>query len=855
MYTNKYLEKLEYNKIIEILSSFCITYVGKDICYNLMPQSSKNLVEQMLAETREAVNLIYRNSTPPFFEISNIDISIKSLESSSTLSAKSILDLANIFKLCLDLKNYFDKDFITSSDFPILSDLFNMLYTNKDVISKVFSCIIDENTIDDNASANLKSIRKKQRNLEQDIRSKLNDFIHSSKYSKYIQEPIITIRNDRFVIPVKEEYRSQVKGFIHDMSNAGSTVFIEPISIFELNNEVNNLKIEEEIEIEKILQYLSSLFYNYTNELSSDVETIGKLDFIFAKAKYSNSINAITPVINEEKCINLINARHPLIPNDKVVPISLKLDSDSSVLLITGPNTGGKTVSLKTTGLLACMACSGLNIPAYEKSSIYVFDSIFADIGDNQSISESLSTFSSHMLNIVDIIDKSTKNSLILVDELGSGTDPLEGANLAISILEYFKNNGSLVIATTHYPELKKYALVTKGFQNASVEFDINTLSPTYRLLLGIPGKSNAFEISEKLGLDKNIINDAKSRMSNQDINIEELLKSIYDDKSEIEREKEEISKELNQVSLLRKKLEVDYSDLEKKKRDFIDNAKIKARNILLDTKDEANEIIKQMNEISNNTFNNIIGNSSAIKDLNNLRNLLNDKIKNISGNVGLNDGLKNSLNINLSLNKLSDNNSNDNSNYISEKPDNSSILSPNQIKPNMEVFVTTLNQNATVISRVSKSNTVQIQIGMMKTNVDIKYLRKPENIGKSTSVGKLNNNSNSSKNNSSNNGSKNNSSNSIYGTSKTKINKTKTAKTEINVIGLNVEEAIFVVDKFLDDSALAGLQSVRIIHGKGTGKLKNGIHKFLKSNPHVKYFRLGTFGEGEMGVTVVELN
>lgn len=851
MYTNKYLEKLEYNKIIEILSSFCITYVGKDICYNLMPQSSKNLVEQMLAETREAVNLIYRNSTPPFFEISNIDISIKSLESSSTLSAKSILDLANIFKLCLDLKNYFDKDFITSSDFPILSDLFNMLYTNKDVISKVFSCIIDENTIDDNASANLKSIRKKQRNLEQDIRSKLNDFIHSSKYSKYIQEPIITIRNDRFVIPVKEEYRSQVKGFIHDMSNAGSTVFIEPISIFELNNEVNNLKIEEEIEIEKILQYLSSLFYNYTNELSSDVETIGKLDFIFAKAKYSNSINAITPVINEEKCINLINARHPLIPNDKVVPISLKLDSDSSVLLITGPNTGGKTVSLKTTGLLACMACSGLNIPAYEKSSIYVFDSIFADIGDNQSISESLSTFSSHMLNIVDIIDKSTKNSLILVDELGSGTDPLEGANLAISILEYFKNNGSLVIATTHYPELKKYALVTKGFQNASVEFDINTLSPTYRLLLGIPGKSNAFEISEKLGLDKNIINSAKTRMSNQDINIEELLKKIYDDKSEIEKEKEEISKELNQVSLLRKKLEVDYSDLEKKKRDLIDNAKIMARNILLEAKDEANDIIKQMNEISNNSFNNIIGNGSATKELNNLRNELNDKIKNVSGNVGLNDALKNRLNINLSLNSLSDNGSSENL----EKLDKSNILSPDEIKPNMEVFVTTLNQNATVISRVSKSNTVQIQIGMMKTNVDIKYLRKPENIGKSTSVGKLNNNSNSSKNNSSNNGSKNNSSNSIYGTSKTKINKTKTAKTEINVIGLNVEEAIFVVDKFLDDSALAGLQSVRIIHGKGTGKLKNGIHKFLKSNPHVKYFRLGTFGEGEMGVTVVELN
>lgn len=852
MYTNKYLEKLEYNKIKEILSSFCITYIGKNICSNLEPQNSSIIVNQMLSETSEAVNLIYRNSSPSFFEISNIDIPIKSLESSSTLSAKSILDLANIFKLCLDLKNYFDKDFINKSDFPILSDLFNMLYTNKDIISKVFKCIIDENTIDDNASTNLKNIRRKQRNLEQDIRSKLNDFIHSAKYSKFIQEPIITIRNDRFVIPVKEEYRSQVKGLIHDMSNAGSTVFIEPISIFELNNEVNNLKIEEEIEIEKILQNLSSLFYDYTNELSTDVEIIGKLDFIFAKAKYSNSINAITPVINQEKSINLINARHPLIANDKVVPISLSLNSKSSVLLITGPNTGGKTVSLKTAGLLTCMACSGLNIPADEKSSIYVFDNIFADIGDNQSISESLSTFSSHMLNIVDIIKQSTGNSLILVDELGSGTDPLEGANLAISILEYFKNNGSLVIATTHYPELKKYALVTNGFQNASVEFDITTLSPTYKLLLGIPGKSNAFEISEKLGLSKNIINDAKSRMSNQDINIEELLKSIYDDKTKIEKEKEETSKELNQVSLLRKKLEVDYSDLEKKKRDLIENAKIKARNILLDAKEDSNKIIKQMNEILNNfsslTYdNNISGNSnsgnfdanSANRKLNNLRNTLNDKIKGIGGNINLNN-INNLYNLNDDKNNLSDNSD-------TLKPEE---IKPEEIKPNVEVFVTTLNQNATVLSGVSRSNTVQIQVGAIKMNIDIKYLRKPQKMCKTQKACKTQESYKTQK---SYETQKN--SNSTFSGYVSRMSKTKSAKSEINVIGLNVEEAIFVVDKFLDDCSLAKLQTVRIIHGKGTGKLKDGIHRFLKSNPHVSSFRLGTFGEGEMGVTVVELN
>lgn len=737
----------------------------------------------------EAVNLIYRNSTPVFYEIADITIEIKKLESNNSLSTKSLLNLANILKLSQELKEYFNKDFLDISEYPILTNLFSELYSNKSIVDKIFSCIVDENTIDDKASKNLQSIRKQKRKLEQDIRGKLNDLIHSSSTSKYIQENIVTIRNDRFVIPVKEEYRLQIKGFVHDVSNAGSTVFIEPIAVFEMNNELSKLKIEEELEIEKILIELTKLFYPYTLELERNVELIGKLDFIFAKAKYSKSIKATTPIINTKKEIHLKNARHPLIESSKVVPISLDLGEKFGVLLITGPNTGGKTVTLKTVGLLTCMACSGLNIPCDENSSIYVFDNIFADIGDDQSISDSLSTFSSHMLNIVEITKNATKNSLILVDELGSGTDPLEGANLAISILDYFKSVGSLVIATTHYQELKQYALITDGFKNASVEFDISTLSPTYKLLVGIPGKSNAFEISKKLGLDEKIIEKAKSHMNSSQIDIENLLKNIYDNKSLIEKEKAEIQEELLKVSNLRKSLEKDNKDLQKQELNIINNAKLQARNILLDAKEEANDIIKQMNSVDSSN------------KLDNLRNKLNNKIKDIKiQNVVKNNEIK--------------------------------AINTEDIKQNMEVFVTTLEKEGIVIStHVSKSNEVQVQVGNLKTNVKISDLAMPKR-STSTQKNKKDNN------------------NSSY----TSISKSRTAKTEINVIGLNVEEAVFVVDKFLDDCSLAKLQTARIVHGKGTGKLREGIHKFLKKHPHVKSYRIGTYGEGEMGVTVVEI-
>ena len=413
---SNYLEKLEYNKILEKLSSFCLTYIGKNMALNLLPSNKKIEVENLLKETNEAVSILYKSSTPPLGEISNITIALKLLEAGSSLNIKSILDLAKILKIANDLKKYFNQDFIDKSQFPLLSKYFSLLYTNESIYSKIDKCIIDENTISDDASTTLKNNRKKQRQLEQNIKTSLNNILHS--HSKYIQENVVTIRNDRYVIPVKEEYRGQIKGFVHDISSTGSTIFIEPISIFELNNELNNLKVLEKIEIEKIIQDLSNLFVPYIENLKVTSETIGILDFIFAKAKYSKNIEGISPIINNDKNINLKNIRHPLIDKNLAVPINIEIGNNFSTLIITGPNTGGKTVALKTVGLAILMACSGLNIPADSNSSIFVFDNVFADIGDDQSIANSLSTFSSHLLNIIDIINQATSNSLVLVDEL-----------------------------------------------------------------------------------------------------------------------------------------------------------------------------------------------------------------------------------------------------------------------------------------------------------------------------------------------------------------------------------------------------------------------------------------------------
>lgn len=785
---NNNLKKLEFDKILEAISNYCKTYIGKTYVSELRPSQDTEEVQHMLSETSQGVTLIQRNSTPPLGSIADITVYLKTLDGCGSLSIKALLELQNILQMSASLKDYFAKDYLETSDFSAIEQYFNDLYVNPSIVSTFAKSIVDEDTIADSASSKLQNIRRRERKIEQDIRSKLNTILHSSTYSKYMRENIVTIRNGRFVVPVKEEYRSNVKGFVHDMSSSGSTVFIEPISVFDLNNELSNLHIEESLEIERILQNLSGLLYPYTKELEKNVQIIGKLDFIFAKAHYSLSLHCTTPEINSSKIINLKNARHPLIAPEQVVPSSLELGSDFSTLIITGPNTGGKTVTLKTIGLLTAMACSGLNIPADEHSSIYVFDHIFADIGDEQSISESLSTFSSHMSNIVAITHNATSNSLILVDELGSGTDPLEGAHLAISILQYFTELGAITVATSHYQELKQYALVTPNFKNASVEFDIENLKPTYRLLVGIPGKSNAFAISQKLGLDSLIIDRASSMIDKETVHLEDLLKTIYDEKSQIENEKIRTAKALAEAEELKKNLKHQNSDVLNKEKELIANAKQEAKQILLDAKETANSIIKN------------ISSSNSASQANKLRNKLNDEITSMKTDI--------------------------------QDVHVAHPIERENIKIGLNVFVSNLNAEGTIVSGISKDDTVQVQIGAMKMKVDIKYLQAIKSSSKNSSAIKSHD----------------------YGYSGRSSLKSQHVSPEINLLGLTVDEAIPIIDKYLDDCYMAKLSPVRIVHGKGTGALRNGIHHYLKTNKLVDSFRLGTFGEGEMGVTVVSL-
>lgn len=817
---NSNLTKLEFNKILIIISSYCKTYVGKDLVQNLLPSNNAEEVQKLLKQTSQAYTLLIKYGSIPLDEIEDITSYIKRLESFTPLTPKALLEIAKILNISNKLKNYFntaidsDKNCIKPGfTYDLLVSEFENLYSNPGIYHNITKAIIDENNISDDASKALNSLRRNRRRLEGSIKEKLNSFIHSSSYSKYIMEPIITIRNDRYVIPVKIEYKENVNGLIHDISASGSTVYIEPTSVFDLNNQINNIKLEETIEIEKILEDLSKQLYPIIDNIKETINIIGNIDFIFAKAKYSQDIDGIEPIINTDKFIDLKQARHPLIDPKAVVPIDISLGKDFKSLIITGPNTGGKTVTLKTVGLLCLMACSGLHIPAKENSSIYVFDNIFADIGDEQSIQESLSTFSSHMINIIDILNCSTENSLILIDELGSGTDPIQGANLAISILETFYKKGALTLSTTHYSELKHYALVTDGFENASSEFNIEHLRPTYKILIGVPGKSNAFAISKKLGLPKDILNRAESLLNDDNISVEELIKNIYDDKLLIEKEKEKILKNSNQVEMLRKQLETNVSDVEARKNEIINNAKNEARNILISAKDEANNIIRELNNLCDNT------NKESLRKANVLRDNLNTDIKNNLNSI--NDKFDNSNNINNDHYK--------NKNF--------------EISIGLEVLVKPFNMVGTILTMPNKSNEVIVQFGNTKTNVKVTNLELVNSSNSKSDI-KKNEKSSSQYN-------KNlNVSNNFHNSSNLK---SKSISSEINVIGLNVEDAIFVVDKYLDDCYLANLPNARIVHGKGTGKLRDGIHSFLRKHPHVKSFRLGTYGEGEMGVTIVE--
>ncbi len=773
-----YLEKLEFNKIKNILSSYAETDTGKKMCLNLQPSNNKEKVQKALDETTEAVALIYRKGNLPLESIGDISNYILNLKNQNFLSAKALLELATLLKTSKTLKNYYFEKELNQTD--SLTNYFDHLYTNPNIEEKIFSAIIDENTFDDRASNALYKIRQQMRNTKKEIKNKLQSLLNS----KYLQEPIVTIRQDRFVVPVKSEYQTELKGFIHDTSSTGSTVFIEPISVFDLNNQLSELKNQESIEIEKILQILSSLFFDITNELENNFNLITILDFIFAKAKYSKELDCNCPKINDDKIIYLKNAKHPLLDQSIAVPITLEIGKTFSSLLITGPNTGGKTVTLKTVGLLITMTQCGMHIPASSESSIYLFDNIFADIGDEQSILESLSTFSSHMTHIINILNEATSNSLVLVDELGSGTDPIEGASLALSILEYLKEHNITVLATTHYHELKEYALLTDGVENASCEFDLETLSPTYRLLIGVPGKSNAFAISQKLGLKPEILEKAKKLINSDTAKTEDLLKEIYDSKALIESEKEKTLQYSNKIEKLKQKLENETTDLEEHKKEYLQKAKQEAREILLSAKQEANDIIKEMESEKNSS-----------KNLNTLRNKLSSKLHEVNQTP-------------------------------EPQQEGTTELDESQIKPGTIVFVPKFNKNGTILSYPNQSKKFNIQIDNIKTTLTPSQIT----IAKNTETKKE------------------------IITKKQSNFAPKNVRTELNIIGMNIEESIFLVDKFLDEAALAKLETARIIHGKGTGVLGKGIQKYLKTHPHVKSYRYGTFGEGEMGVTIVEL-
>ena len=773
-----YLEKIEFNKIKNILSEFATNESAKKMCLNLTPATEQKTVERTLAETTEAVSLIYRKGNLPLEQLGEIPTLILNLKKHNFLSIKSILELATLLKISKSVKNYYFDNELNQTN--ILTNYFNNLYTNPSIEEKIFTSIIDENTLDDRASNTLYKIRQQIKNTQREIKNKLQSILSS----KYLQESIITIRQNRFVVPVKAEYQSEIKGLIHDTSSTGSTVFIEPISVFNLNNQLSELKNEENIEIEKILQILSSLFFDITEELENNFNLLTILDFIFAKAKYSKSMNCNCPKINNDKVIYLKNAKHPLLDINTAVPTTLEIGKNFSTLLITGPNTGGKTVTLKTVGLLTAMAQSGLHIPASEESSIYIFDNIYADIGDEQSILESLSTFSSHMTHIINILNEATSNSLVLVDELGSGTDPIEGASLALSILEYLKEHNITVLATTHYHELKEYALLTPGVENASCEFNIEALSPTYRLLIGVPGKSNAFAISQKLGLKPEILENAKKIINSDTAKTEDLLKEIYDSKALIEAEKEKTLLYSTEIERLKKQLENETKDLSTHKKEYMQKAKQEAREILLDAKQEANSIIKEMESETNNS-----------KNLNKLRNKLTSKLHEINQTT---ETAKEQI------------------------PE----LNEADIQPGTVVYIPKFNKNGTILSYPNQSKKFNIQIDNIKTTLsisDVTTAKKEENKKEILT--------------------------------KKKTNFTpKKVRTELNVIGMNIEEATFLVDKFLDEASLSKLEFVRIVHGKGTGILGKGIQKYLKSHPHVKNYRYGSYGEGEMGVTVVEI-
>ena len=778
------LKTLEYDKILAMLKERASCCVSRELVDTMEPSGDFDTVERELKLTAEAETLFYKTGRSPVDDFPDMRHCLERMHAALFLSTGELLGIASCLKAARIAKDILAKEVGEES---YLYNLAGLLITHRSAEEEINRCIINEDEIFDGASPALARIRRAMRLANERVREKLNSMIRSTAYQKYLQEPIITIRNGRFVIPVKQEYRQQVPGLIHDQSSSGATLFIEPSAVVELGNEYKKLLAEEADEIERILTELTAMLAPYADEIREDLNIMGHIDLVFAKAKLSRELNAVMPRLNRNNYVRIVRGRHPLIPADRVVPIDIWIGKDYRSLIITGPNTGGKTVTLKIVGLFALMVQSGIFVPANEGSEFPVFEHIYADIGDEQSIEQSLSTFSSHMKNIVGILDKADENSLVLLDELGAGTDPIEGAALAMSILEDLNDRHCICVSTTHYSEIKAFAMTHDGMENASMEFDIDRLCPTYRLYIGIPGKSNAFEISSRLGLPNSIIDKAKSFLKGEDVRFEDIISSAQSQHRIAEEERKMAEEARAELEKLRADAERERRKLDEDRNRLQAKAKEDAKRIVADTKREMEKLIIEIRSIKD------IDRSAADRAIQAARDTLRATETAVNEKEAIN------------------------------KEDNTKP--PKTVRAGDTVNIVTLDQKATVLSAPDSKGEIMVQAGVMKLNVKLKDIRlieeKKAAVPTSGKVG---------------------------------LGAGKQVGLELDVRGMLVDEANIIVDRYLDDAYNAGLSEVNIIHGKGTGALRAGIQAFLKRHPLVKGYRMGSYGEGDAGVTVVTL-
>lgn len=787
----KVLTTLEYNKIIDLLTEKADSEPGKKLCRDLVPSTDLSTIRTAQRETKDALARLFRIGSTSFGSNRDLGFSIRSLEIGSSLSISELLKLASFLDNVSRIKTYGKKE---REDLPndSLDAYFEGLTPMTQLANEINRCILSEEEMADDASPKLKSIRRSKLSTNEKIHSQLTSMVNGA-YRTFLQDAVITMRDNRYCIPVKAEYKSQVSGMVHDQSSTGSTFFIEPAAVVNLNNQLKELDLQEQEEIEVILGDLSSQAAVHTSELAADQKIMTTLDFIFAKAKLAMEQNATEPIFNTEHYIQIRKGRHPLLDKKKAVPIDVRLGKDFDLLVITGPNTGGKTVSLKTVGLFTLMGQAGLHIPALDRSELSIFSEVYADIGDEQSIEQSLSTFSSHMTRVVHILQHADADSLCLFDELGAGTDPTEGAALAIAILNYLHDRGIRTMATTHYSELKIYALSTNFVENACCEFDVETLRPTYRLLIGIPGKSNAFAISSKLGLSDEIIHAAKEQISKEDESFEDVIADLEQSRVTIEKEQQEIAEYKERIRTLQEQLQKKNEKIDQAKDKILRDANEKARAILQEAKDVADETIRDFNKA---------GASADIKELEKKRQKVRDKINEKNGKLALGNTQK--------------------------KPADQKTVDPKKLKKGDSVKIISMNLKGIVNTLPDARGNLFVQCGIMRmqTNVNDLVPVKEETITapalQRTNTGKL------------------------------KMSKSFSVSSEINLLGCTVDEAIAKLDKYLDDAYLAHLPSVRVVHGKGTGALRNAVQSHLKRLKYVKEYRLGEYGEGDAGVTIV---